>query len=136
MTEQNRQDEIRRLNETPLSKAAEPLVKKSYLAEHDLILTAALMEYLDEAIPEETGIWKYQMQTAREVIESLESWIGQKKYSPKTVYEFLTTTEDEDDWTEAELLKLVQKAEPGSWILGALGQELMGSLSVWFNLNP
>jgi len=136
MTEQNRQDEIRRLNETPLSKAAEPLVKKSYLEEHDLILTAALMEYLDEAIPEESGIWKYQMQTAREVIESLESWIGQKKYSPKAVYEFLTTTEDEDDWTEETLLELVQKAEPEEWTLGTLGQELKDNLAVWFNLNP
>ena len=137
MTEQERLKQAEKLNKTPLSQEVAKLVSKQYLAEHELILTAALAEFLDEMIPQEpTGIWSYQMETAREVLESLTSWIGIQKYSPRDLYKYLTTTEETDDWTEMELLKLIQTKDPETWKLGTVGQELMSNLSVWFNLNP
>ena len=69
MTEQERTKQIEQLNQTPLSKAVEKLTKKQYQDEHELILTASLMEYLDEMIPQEPqGLWKMQLQNAREVM--------------------------------------------------------------------
>ena len=140
MTGQERTKEIRQLNETPLSQAAKPLVSKKYLEEHELILSAALCQYLDEAIPEADSVWKYQMQTAQEIMDGLE-WMWktadyQPKYSPKEIYDFLTTVEEEDDWREEQILEVIQTSEQGDWILGNLGQELMDSLEAWFRLSP
>ena len=136
MTEQERTKQIEQLNKTPLSKALQQQVKKSYLMEHELILIAVLAEFLDEMILREPeGLWKTQLQNAREVMESLESWQHRKRYSPKALYEFLTTTEEADDWTEESLLNLVQSKDPEEWILGTVGQEMTDNLSVWFNLN-
>ena len=130
MTEQ---EQIRKLNKTPLSLECRRLIRDP--AENGLYLLQALQQALEEDQPDwESSVeWRAQTiwRTTRDLLEEM-SW----SLSPETAYSLLTTCPDlpEGEMTDMRILEKM-KADPEDELYALLDVATMNLESNGFSLD-
>ena len=133
--------ELKAVNETELSQAADALLKAEPNREESGLILEGVLLTVDKKINRENSP-KEKLYALDSAVELMEGLIWNLKLTPKEKYRALTENADLDKEENAELLADLtaiakgEQAEEDEWILLTLAQELLANLESWFDLEP